>query len=260
MGGWTWILYPATLFEVWLHKHLRPAVVARVLPERVRRLAGDGDLGLIVDLLEHPDASLGKDPEAARRDLLQSSLSKAVKELEERLGPEADTWTWGRLHRVHLLHPLSDRLDAIQRGRMNPEVLPVAGSHETVGRASFRNSTFDLTAGASVRLVMDVGSWDNSMATNAPGQSGDPGSPHYQDLLRPWSKGQHFPLVQPEGRRAGHRADHLDPAEVRQATGSAGPLPGPCFTTPGKRGRSWAVDPPTPSFLSSFCYGPVRAP
>jgi len=195
---------PAALFEVWLHKHLRPAIVARVLPERVRRLAGDGDLGLIVDLLEHPDARLGKDPEAVRRGLLQSSLAKAVKELEERLGPEADTWTWGRLHRVHLVHPLSDRLDAIQRGRMNPEVLPVPGSHETVGRASFRNSTFDLTAGASVRLVMDVGSWDNSRATNAPGQSGDPGSPHYQDLLRPWSKGQYFPLVY--SRKAVERA------------------------------------------------------
>jgi penicillin amidase len=194
----------AAIFEVWLHKYLRPAVVGKVQPERVGRLIGDGDLSRIVDLLEHPDARLGKDPMAARRELLQSNLMKAVKELESRLGADMNTWSWGRLHQVHLVHPLSDRVDAAQRRQLDPEVLPVAGSPETVGRSSFRNLTFDLTAGASVRLVMDVGAWDNSTAINAPGQSGDPGNPHYQDLLRPWSKGEYFPLVY--SRKAVERA------------------------------------------------------
>ena len=192
------------LFEVWLHKFLRQAVVARVLPERVRRLVGDGDLSRVVDLLEHPDASLGKDPGLARRELLQSSLARAVKELEGLLGMDMGRWTWGALHRIHLVHPLSDRADTGQRRSLDPETLPVSGSHETVGRASFRNSNFDLTAGASVRMVMDVGAWDNSTASNTPGQSGSPDSPHYQDLLKPWSKGEYFPLVY--SRKAVERA------------------------------------------------------
>jgi penicillin amidase len=194
----------AAIFEVWLHKYLRPAVVAKVVPERVVGLVGDGDLSRIVEVLEHPDVRLGKDPLALRQDLFQTSLAKAVKELEGRFGPDMEAWTWGRLHRVHLVHPLSDRVEGSQRNRLNPEVLPVAGSHETVGRSSFRNSTFDLTAGASVRLVMDVGGWDNSTAINTPGQSGDPGNPHYQDLLRPWSRGESFPLVY--SRKAVERA------------------------------------------------------
>jgi len=194
----------AAIFEVWLHKHLRPAVVAKVVPEPVRRLVGDGDQGRIVELLEHPDASLGSDPIAARRELLKSSLARAVKELEGRLGGDMATWTWGRLHRIHLVHPLSDRADASQRPGLDLGILPVGGSHETVGRASFRPATFDLSAGASVRLVMDVGAWDNSTAINTPGQSGDPASPHYRDLQEPWSQGRSFPLVY--SRKAVERA------------------------------------------------------
>jgi len=186
---------PAALFEVWFHKHLRPAVVAKVVPERGRGLVGEGDLGRILDLLERPDIRLGKDPAAARRDLLRSTLSKALEELEGRLGKDMRAWAWGRLHRIHLVHPLSNRLDAAQRRRLDLDPLPVAGSHETVGRASFQNGDFELTVGASVRLVMDVGGWDNSRASNAPGQSGDPASPHYRDLLGPWSKGDYFPLL-----------------------------------------------------------------
>ena len=33
------------------------------------------------------------------------------------------------------------------------------------------------------------------MATSAPGQSGQPGSPHYADLLPLWEKGEYFPLA-----------------------------------------------------------------
>jgi penicillin amidase len=42
---------------------------------------------------------------------------------------------------------------------------------------------FRQAAGASVLFAMDVGAWDNSMATNTPGQFGDPLSPHYRDLF-----------------------------------------------------------------------------
>ena len=49
--------------------------------------------------------------------------------------------------------------------------------------------------GPSVRVVLDVGNWDNSRAVNHPGQSGDPESPHYRDLAPLWSEGTYFPLL-----------------------------------------------------------------
>jgi len=43
--------------------------------------------------------------------------------------------------------------------------------------------------------VLDLSNWDNSTATNTPGQSGQPESMHYDDLLKLWAREEHFPLV-----------------------------------------------------------------
>ena len=43
--------------------------------------------------------------------------------------------------------------------------------------------------------MIDVGAWDRSLAMNNPGQSGDPSSPHYRDLIRRWAAGRAIPLL-----------------------------------------------------------------
>ena len=52
-----------------------------------------------------------------------------------------------------------------------------------------------MTNGASFRVVLDVGEWDNSRAVNYPGQSGNPDDPHYRDLTGMWLSGEQFPLL-----------------------------------------------------------------
>jgi penicillin amidase len=59
----------------------------------------------------------------------------------------------------------------------------------------YRPSDFRTVAGASVRIVMDVGAWDESRWINAPGQSGDPRSPHYRDLAPIWAGGGYVPML-----------------------------------------------------------------
>jgi penicillin amidase len=78
--------------------------------------------------------------------------------------------------------------------RMSLGPLSIPGSSSTPKAATYDAKTFDQTAGASVRFVMDVGAWDNSMAINTPGQSGDPMSPHYGDLFPLWAAGSYVPL------------------------------------------------------------------
>jgi penicillin amidase len=53
---------------------------------------------------------------------------------------------------------------------------------------------FIVRHGASVRMVLDVGAWDNSLIINSPGQSGDAESPHYRDLFPRWAAGQMVPF------------------------------------------------------------------
>ena len=42
---------------------------------------------------------------------------------------------------------------------------------------------------------MAVCNWVESRCINAPGQSGDPRSPHYGDLAPLWAKGEYVPLL-----------------------------------------------------------------
>lgn len=54
---------------------------------------------------------------------------------------------------------------------------------------------FRQTHGVSFREILDVSDWDRLVATSAPGQSGQPGSKHYGDLLPLWAEGKYFPLL-----------------------------------------------------------------
>jgi penicillin G amidase len=49
--------------------------------------------------------------------------------------------------------------------------------------------------GASYREILDVADWDRSIATNVPGQSGQPGSAFYGNLLPLWADNRYFPLA-----------------------------------------------------------------
>ena len=53
---------------------------------------------------------------------------------------------------------------------------------------------FKQSNGASYREILDLADWDRSVAINVPGQSGQPTSPHYADLLPLWKEGRYFPL------------------------------------------------------------------
>jgi penicillin amidase len=72
--------------------------------------------------------------------------------------------------------------------------IPRSGDRDTVGATAYYGESFEQVAGASYREILDTSDWDNSLAVNTPGQSGEPGSPHYSDLLKLWSEGQYFPL------------------------------------------------------------------
>ena len=63
-----------------------------------------------------------------------------------------------------------------------------------VQATDFEDGSFEQTTGASYREIFDLADWDHSVATNAPVQSGQPGSKHFDDLLPLWSAGQYFPL------------------------------------------------------------------
>jgi penicillin amidase len=185
---------PASIYEVWVTKHLGRATVAQATPQAARRLLGDGQLEAVISYLERPDGALGPDPAVQRNSILLQSLKAALNELHARLGPDMNTWTWGRLHRASFEPAVAVLADRELRAQTSVGPLEVPGSASTPRAQGHRASDFSVTGGASVRMVMDVGAWDNSMIMNTPGQSGDPMSAHYRDLFPLWAEGSYVPL------------------------------------------------------------------
>jgi penicillin amidase len=185
----------AAIHNVWFHSHVRPAVVRRVVPAAAVTHVGNGSAAAILNLLEKPDSRLGADPVQSRNEILLSALRAAVVDLAKRLGADQSQWQWGRLHHALFEHPLAGVADEATRARWTVGPESKAGDGETLGVSSWRASDFRLTAGASARFVTDVGDWNNAWATNTPGQSGDPRSPHYRDLFSDWAHDRYFPLL-----------------------------------------------------------------
>ena len=134
------------------------------------------------------------DPKAARDDILLASLKGALAELSQRLGPSMTSWSWGRLHHANFEPAVAVLADPELRAQMSVGPLETPGSSSTPRAQAYRDGDFSVIAGASVRLVMDVGGWDNSVAMNTPGQSDDPLSAHYRDLFPLWAQGSYVPL------------------------------------------------------------------
>jgi penicillin amidase len=105
-----------------------------------------------------------------------------------------NTWTWGRLHRASFEPAVALLADPQLRAQTSVGPLEVPGSASTPRALGHRAADFAVTGGASVRMVMDVGAWDNSVVMNTPGQSGDPMNAHYRDLFALWAEGSYVPL------------------------------------------------------------------
>jgi len=92
---------------------------------------------------------------------------------------------------VLFAHPLAVT-DAARR-HFNVGPFAIGGYAGTVMATFGRGLAAD--NGPSFREILDVGDWDRSVVTNAPGQVESAASPHFADLTRGWDAGEYFPLV-----------------------------------------------------------------
>ncbi|MCR8722711.1 penicillin acylase family protein [Frigidibacter sp. ROC022] len=187
---------PALLFEIWFRKHLIEAVSEALMPGAFAHFDPGSiahfDTLQIVDLLTAPDTRFGATPVAVRDTLIVRTLVDAWAEAVDRAGDDPARWRWGDLHHARFTHPLSGMLgDAT----LDTRRVPKGGSGLTPNAADYDPADFRMTVGASFRMVLDVGDWDKALFINAPGQSGDPLSRHYDDHLDAWQNESYFPLL-----------------------------------------------------------------
>ncbi len=134
------------------------------------------------------------------------ALDDALQFLEERYGPDIESWRWGAAHEAQHDHPVlgDTRLFSwIVNIRQ-----PTSGGDFTLQRAATPGTLPDPflnTHSAGYRGVYDFADPDSSVFVIATGQSGHPLSRHYDDLGALWRRGEYIPMtLDPDLARAGN--------------------------------------------------------
>ncbi|MDZ7769435.1 MAG: penicillin acylase family protein [Woeseiaceae bacterium] len=196
---WDRILTPdsgaAALYNIWLHRHLAPALARLVAPQNPDLVAPLDTRG-ILRLLSEPRSN----------GLVSATLATAWQETRTLLGRNPGNWRWGDLHQIRFEHPLLHLADPALARQMRHPIYPRGGSGYTTNSTGFDPADFLVRSGGSYRMVLDVGNWDAARMTSAPGQSGDPKSPYYGNLLEGWARDGSFPLLYSRERILQHRA------------------------------------------------------
>jgi penicillin amidase len=120
---------------------------------------------------------------------IRLALASALKELRARHGSDASHWAWGAVRPLVLRHPFAVK-PLFARVFGLPSVA-AGGDATTLPQASvdFQDPLGDPIGIANLRAVIDVGAWENSRFSLAGGQSGNPCSAHFGDLLPIWERG-----------------------------------------------------------------------
>ncbi len=127
---------------------------------------------LDTEMLDQAASESGGDAAA----VLEAALAAALEQIARDQGDDPAEWRWGRDHRSEFPHSLVTVYD-----------LPA-------GQRSGGAGTVAAT-GATYRHIVDFGDLDGSLFTNAPGQSGRPGSPYYGNLTESWANREYFPML-----------------------------------------------------------------
>ncbi len=170
------------------------------LPEAAWPEGGGRWMLAVERLLKDPDNAFWDDRTTEdvveRRDLvLRTAMVAAREELTRIEARNAETWDWGHLHQLDLVH------QTLGTSGVGPvEWLLNRGDWEVGGGGSLVDATawdategYTVTAAPSMRMVVSVADWDDSRWVNLTGVSGHPASDHYTDQTELWVRGETLP-------------------------------------------------------------------
>jgi penicillin G amidase len=120
-------------------------------------------------------------PAAERRALVEAGLEKTIQKLATEHGADWNQWHYGRVNNLSPLpHSIARAFDIPSVDR--------PGAFNTVN-----------ANGANFRRIVDLSNLDNSVWTNAPGQSGQPGSLFYDNMRDNLANGEYAPMLFTKG-------------------------------------------------------------
>ena len=130
-------------------------------------------------------------------DMLGAALVRALDRLGEKFGADMARWRWGKAHMAYFPHRLFGRIPLI--GPWFDIGIANGGGEYTINRGTTRiahpDRPFRHVHGPGFRAIYDLADLSSSRFMQGPGQSGNPLSPHYGDLIDAWRDVGHFRLA-----------------------------------------------------------------
>jgi penicillin amidase len=130
-----------------------------------------------------------------RDEIVRRAMVAARIELTRALGKDVSRWQWGRLHRLDLRSPVlgGEGVPRPVRSLFNLGPYQLGGGSGAVDATAWNAGRgYEVTAGPSMRMVVDVGQFDRSTWVNVTGTSGHPVDSHYDDQVGAWREGRSF--------------------------------------------------------------------
>ena len=177
------------LFTAWLRAFARSVFFARL----GEAAADYWDLKpqiMAAVLTQRPDWC--GDPKQPGRETCETRLAEALDaaldELRRSYGNEMAQWQWGRAHVATFPNAVYERVPLLRDWLR--VAIPTPGGYDTLNRgpSTIRDDEhpYEQRFGAGLRIITDMAAPEQSRMMIAPGQSGNPLSAHYADLLPRW--------------------------------------------------------------------------
>jgi acyl-homoserine-lactone acylase len=153
-------------------------------------------------LVSRPDSPLWDDTRTEKKetkaDIIAISLADAVSLCEKRMGPDPRDWQWGKMLQYVFKHSISEELPfGAFDDYFNPGTFPAGGDWHTINEAGFSwsDDKFEVVEIPAMRMIVNFGETEPAYLITVPGQSGNPSSPHYHDMIKEYFlTGKNHPL------------------------------------------------------------------
>ncbi|MEQ9660249.1 penicillin acylase family protein, partial [Fulvivirga sp.] len=196
LSGWDFNLEANSIeaaIYVAFENELSKLAVSKFVPEAGKPFINRIQLKRVLDWVTTPDGRFGANPVEGRNEFLKEAFNNGIAYLEKTLGDDINNWQYGqeKFKHTYIAHALGEIVKEDIKAKLDVGPMPRGGNSSTPGSTGGNNRQ---SSGASFKIIVNTGDWDAAVGTNAPGQSGNPESPFYNNLFEPWANDQYFPV------------------------------------------------------------------
>ncbi len=132
-----------------------------------------------------------------RADVIAMTLSDAINLCESNMGTDRSKWQWGKMHTYCFKNMAAESgiTECLLGSYMNTKAFPAGGDWDTVNVSGYLiGKSFGTILIPSMRFIVDFGLDEPACLVSVPGESGNPSSPHYSDMVPYFLEGKNHPL------------------------------------------------------------------